>query len=167
MQEMKTLLKRIKKKIDSISHRLMGTIIFGMLFVFLGALLPDVYYRYLDTKEYYSIDSIFVDTSRTYKPCEVMELTIARTALENLTGDFTFVLSLEDIDNRNVYSKRVPSTVGIGTKVIKSEQLIPCNSGVGKDLKDGQYRWSLAFEYSFKGIKKQAFNRSNLFKVKQ
>jgi len=164
---MKTLLKRIKKKIDSISHRLMGTIIFGMLFVFLGALLPDVYYRYLDTKEYYSIDSIFVDTSRTYKPCEVMELTIARTALENLTGDFTFVLSLEDIDNRNVYSKRVPSTVGIGTKVIKSEQLIPCNSGVGKDLKDGQYRWSLAFEYSFKGIKKQAFNRSNLFKVKQ
>lgn len=164
---MKTLLKRIKKKIDSISHRLMGTIIFGMLFVFLGALLPDVYYRYLDTKEYYSIDSIFVDTSRTYKPCEVMELTIARTALENLTGEFTFVLSLEDIDNRNVYSKRVPSTVGIGTKVIKSEQLIPCNSGVGKDLKDGQYRWSLAFEYSFKGIKKQAFNRSNLFKVKQ
>ena len=164
---MKTLLKRIKKKIDSISHRLMGTVIFGMLFVFLGALLPDVYYRYLDTKEYYSIDSIFVDTSRTYKPCEVMELTIARTALENLTGDFTFVLSLEDIDNRNVYSKRVPSTVGIGTKVIKSEQLIPCNSGVGKDLKDGQYRWSLAFEYSFKGIKKQAFNRSNLFKVKQ
>ena len=163
---MKTLLKRIKKKINSISHRLMGTVIFGMLFVFLGALLPDVYYRYFDTKEYYSIDSIFVDTSRTYKPCEVMELTIARTALENLTGEFTFVLSLEDIDNRNVYSKRVPSTVDAGTKVIKSEQLIPCNSGVGVDLRDGQYKWTLGFEYTFKGIKKTAFNKSNLFKVR-
>jgi len=163
---MKALLKRIKKKIDSIGHRLMGTIIFGMLFVFLGALLPDVYYRYFDTKEYYSIDSIFVDTSRTYKPCEVMELTIARTALENLTGEFTFILSLEDIDNRNVYSKRVPSTVEAGTKIIKSEQLIPCNSGVGVDLRDGQYKWTLGFEYTFKGIKKTAFNKSNLFKVR-
>ena len=163
---MKTLLKRIKKKIDSINHRVMGMLVFGMVFVLLGAVIPDVYYRYFDTKEYYSIDSIFVDTSRTYKPCEVMELTIARTALENLTGEFTFVLSLEDIENRNVYSKRVPSTVEAGTKVIKSEQLIPCNSGVGVDLRDGQYRWTLGFEYTFKGIKKTAFNKSNLFKVR-
>jgi hypothetical protein len=163
---MKVLLKKIKNKIKQIDHRIIGTVIFAMLFVFLGALIPDVYYRYFDTKEYYSIDSIFVDTSKTYKPCEVMELTIARTALEDLTGEFTFVLSLEDIDNRNVYSKRVPSTVEAGTKVIKSEQLIPCNSGVGVDLRDGQYRWALGFEYTFKGIKKTAFNRSNLFKVK-
>lgn len=163
---MRTLLKRIKKKIDSINHRVMGMLVFGMVFVLLGAVIPDVYYRYFDTKEYYSIDSIFVDTSRTYKPCEVMELTIARTALENLTGEFTFILSLEDIDNRNVYSKRVPSTVEAGTKVIKSEQLIPCNSGVGVDLRDGQYRWTLGFEYTFKGIKKTAFNKSNLFKVR-
>ena len=164
---MRTLLKRIKKKIDSISHRVIGMLVFSMVFVLLGALIPDIYFRYFDTKEYYSIDSIFVDTSRTYKPCDMMELTIARTALENLTGDFTFVLSLEDIENRNVYSKRVPSTVEAGTKVIKSEQLIPCNSGVGVDLRDGQYKWTLGFEYTFKGIKKQAFNRSNLFKVKQ
>ena len=163
---MKSLLKKIKSKISHISHRTIGTIVFAMLFVFLGVLVPDVYYRYFDTKQYYTIDSIFVDTSKTYKPCEVMELTIARTSLENLTGEFTFVLSLEDIDNRNVYSKRVPSTVDIGTKVIKSEQLIPCNSGVGVDLRDGQYRWSLGFEYTFKGIKKTAYNRSNLFKVR-
>ena len=163
---MRTLLKRIKKKIDSISHRVIGMLVFSMVFVLLGALIPDIYFRYFDTKEYYSIDSIFVDTSRTYKPCDMMELTIARTALENLTGDFTFVLSLEDIENRNVYSKRVPSTVEAGTKVIKSEQLIPCNSGVGVDLRDGQYKWTLGFEYTFKGIKKTAFNKSNLFKVR-
>ena len=163
---MKTLLKKIKSKISKVSHRLMGMLVFAMLFVLLGALIPDVYYRYFDTKEYYSIDSIFVDTNKTYKPCEKMELTIARTALENLTGEFTFVLSLEDIDNRNVYSKRVPSTVEAGTKVIKSEQLIPCNSGVGVVIRDGQYRWTLGFEYTFKGIKKTAFNKSNLFKIR-
>lgn len=163
---MRILLKKIKNKIGGISHRIMGTIVFAMLFVLLGALIPDVYYRYFDTKQYYSIDSIFVEANKTYKPCEVMELMIARTALENLTGEFTFVLSLEDIDNRNVYSKRVPSTVEAGTKVIKSDQTIPCKSSTGKDLNDGQYRWTLGFEYTFKGIKKTAFNRSNLFKVK-
>lgn len=159
-------MKKIKNKIGGISHRIMGTIVFAMLFVLLGALIPDVYYRYFDTKQYYSIDSIFVEANKTYKPCEVMELMIARTALENLTGEFTFVLSLEDIDNRNVYSKRVPSTVEAGTKIIKSEQLIPCNSGVGVDLRDGQYRWTLTYTYDWKGIKKVALNKSNLFEIK-
>lgn len=163
---MKMLLKKIKKKIDNVSHRVIGMLVFSMVFVLLGALIPDVYFRYFDTKEYYSIDSIFIDTNKVYKPCETMELVIARTAQEDLTGEFTFVLSLEDIDNRNVYSKRVPSTVEAGTKVIKSEQVIPCKSSTGKDLSDGQYRWALGFEYTFKGVKKTAFNKSNLFKVR-
>ena len=163
---MKVLLKKIKKKIDNVSHRVIGMLVFSMVFVLLGALIPDVYFRYLDTKQYYSIDSVFVDTSKVYKPCETMELVVVRTASENLTGEFTFVLSLEDIDNRNVYSKRVPSTVEAGTKVVKSEQVIPCKSSTGKDLSDGQYRWALGFEYTFKGIKKTAFNKSNLFKVR-
>lgn len=144
----------------------MGTIIFAMLFVFLGALIPDIYYRYFDTKEYYKIDSITVDSTRTYVPCQVQEITITRTALENLTGEFMFTLSLEDIDNRNVYSKIIPSTVEKGTKIVKSEQLIPCKAGVGADIRSGQYRWTLSYTYDFKGVKKVSLNKSNLFEIK-
>jgi hypothetical protein len=144
----------------------MGTIVFAMLFVFLGVLIPDIYYRHFDTKEYYRIDSITVDSTRTYKPCDIQEIVITRTALENLSGEFMFILALEDIDNRNVYSKIIPSTVERGTKVVKSEQLIPCKAGVGADIRSGQYRWTLTYTYDWKGIKKVALNKSNLFEIK-
>ena len=144
----------------------MGTVIFGMLFVFLGALLPDVYYRYFDTKEYYKIDSVKVDDSRIYSPCQVQEIVITRTALEDLKGEFMFILSLQDINEKVVSSKTIPSNVEKGSKTISSEQLIPCNSGVGKDIKSGQYRWTLSYTYEFKSVKRIALNKSNLFTIK-
>lgn len=155
----------MKKILNKIKGKLFNIAVFAMLFMLLGAVLPEVFYRYFDTREYYKINSIVVDTNKTYKPCEVMELLITRTAYEDLTGEFTFVLTLEDIDNKNVYSKRVPSTVEKGERTIKSEQLIPCDNGVGKNIDEGEYRWKLGFEYEFRGIKKTALNRSNLFTI--
>jgi hypothetical protein len=148
------------------NHRTWGTVIFAMLFVLLGALIPDVYFRYFDKTEYYVINSIKVDDSKTYKACEVQEIEITRTALENLTGEFMFILSLEDIDNRNVYSKTIPSTVEKGSRTIKSEQLLPCKAGVGTDIREGKYRWTLSYEYEFRGVKRVALNKSNLFLIK-
>lgn len=120
-------------------------LIVGMLFAIIGTILPNFYFQYLDTTEYFKINSVSIN-KYAFTAGETVEVTLDRTAKTNFNGFVVRELTLVNIVNNKTilaeaYRESLNVTVDKGTKNILLYFTLP------EELEHGTYFWRGTISY--------------------
>lgn len=143
----------------------------ALLTIFTNSLL-NLIYQNISPDFYFKINHIDIEEAnknpeRIFNPCELVHLEMNRTALLDLAGDLTFVVTFEDIKQDKIHHSKVP-TIGMkGTESTINGIQIPCLTEDGETLQDGEYRWTAAFTYSIHGYEKTSTGQTDLIHIKK
>lgn len=131
----------------------------------LGRLLPDVYYRYLDTREYYVVEQPVPVDKEVYKACDDTLLVAKRKAMVDLIAVFSTDLTLI---NQDGIEYKVPSghidteaSVRRGEIVVGVIYKLPC------DIPEGRYFWQSTMAYEMRDVPKVYTYISEIFEVSE
>lgn len=152
---------------EHLSKRVFFAIIFASVFIALGGALPDLYFRYLDNTEYYTVSQPIPVNQKWFKPCDDTILTATRTSLVDTQANFAVDLVLKDVKGNRVL--KIPNAhFTTDASVQKGEDVtisvvykLPC------DLADGLYFWQATMKYHVRGYEKFYTYISDTFNVNQ
>lgn len=102
-------MKKLKKIIKhEITNRFLSAMLFATMFVLIGSIIPETYYKYFDHTEYLTVRYPMGTDKDSYKPCEKLVVISTYTALQDINatshnnwmkinedGSFTKVLERE------------------------------------------------------------------------
>lgn len=146
-----------------ILNTLPSVLTFAVLFSLLGTFIPQTYYQFFDTTEYYKIAEPVEIEDRDYFACDYVNAYITRTSLIDGHGDSIINLSLVREDTGEVVDRIVSSerhvTITQGTGTVITHWEIPCNAD------PGSYHYDGVVEYEVRGIKKHEGFVSEVFTV--
>lgn len=138
---------------------------FTALFALLGIFIPQTYYQFLDTTDYYSIQEPVIIEEGVHLPCENVNAYITRTSLIDGHGDSIINLSFIREDTGEVVDRIISAerrvTITQGTVTVITHWGIPCSAKPGKYYYDG------VIEYEVRGIKKYERFTSEIFMVSE
>jgi len=151
---------------EHLSKRMVWALIFSVLFMSLGRLIPDVYFQYFDNTPYYTIVQPIPVDKKYYKPCENVQITATRTSQVNTTIDAFIELVLRK-DNTAIL--KVPgSQIHRSSIITRSERQtvlisypLPCN------ISEGVYYWQILVKYKVHGYGKEYAAVTDTFNVNQ
>lgn len=132
-------------------------VIGAILFTLGGQIFLNVYYRYFDNTQYYTVlQPVSVD-KKFYKPCESTILTAKRTSYLDMIGNFFIDLTLVRSDGAKykVNGGHLDKQYSIQTGkdiIVSADFELPC------DISDGLYFWQVTVPYKIHG-----FDRSYTF----
>lgn len=138
-------------RISAMYKALPSAILFGIAFMVTGYIIPNLYYRFFDSTNYYEIKIPLPVEERVYKPCELVDVYIVRKSLIDTQGDSIINLALIRDGNENrerisTETKRISITKGDGT-IITHWQL-PCM------ITSGEYFFEGTVKYEVRGFEK-------------
>lgn len=145
-------------------NRILYTLVFCALFVFIGYYAPRVYLEHFDTYEYYQVEQPVLTDKHIYKPCEKIVATIVRTSRFNMEGHSVVQLYLV---NGNSLSKSYP-LFNDDIIIDQSDQqafnvtyTLPC------DISNGKYYIQALIKYQINGIDKSYIWRTVVFSIEK
>lgn len=144
-------------------YRFASAFIFAIIFLVIGELVPNIYFRYLDRTVYYSVTQPVSVDKNVYKPCGTTILTTKRTSMIDTTAAFYRDLRLVRSDGAQLkVSNTETNTQGIvrsGSQLVSIGIKLPCN------LQDGQYFWNVLMTYNYQGNPKTYGYITETFRV--
>jgi len=131
--------------------RLLYSMVGAILFLFIGWVVPDIYYKNFDKREYLTIEQPVLIDKHTYTACEVLTATIKRTSY--IRGNAHAVVEIILVNADGNWVKNTLSSqdfnIDVSTgQIIYVQFVLPC------DLADGSYFLKAVISYKFKDIPK-------------
>ena len=159
---MKTVLSYMD---EHFGKRIILGVVFAFLFAYGGRTIFDVYYKYMDTRQYIEITQPISIDKKTYKPCESMTLTTKLTAEIDVNVKSLTQLVLVKVDGSvqrigKVLEGEVP-IMKRSQHVVSGSIPLPCT------LEDGTYYWQGTASYMVFGNLKSLSFISDTFNVYQ
>lgn len=151
---------------EHLPKRVGWAVAFALVFIIIGLFLPDLYYKYLDQTQYYSVQQPIPVAQKWYKPCDDVVMTAIRDSRFDVSGTVQTDLVLKQGNNEIFKVPNVKFNRGISVKkgnsvTVSFSYRLPC------DLADGVYYWQLSFSYKVRGFDKEYVAISDLFNVNQ
>ncbi len=142
--------------------RLLNALIFGCAFVFLGWVIPNMYFTYFDTTEYYTAKFVMLD-NKEYNACDTITFAISRDSKAKSGATFTISLVLlNGIHEKVPLARRSgPGDITFGKDVITNTFTIPC------DVPSGFYLLSRSVIFKVYDREKVFNYQSDTFYIKQ
>lgn len=149
---MKVLLTQIQREW---AERTYHMIIFAVVFLMAGLIIPHIYYEYLDRRQYITVEQPVTYNKKAFKPCETAVAVIKYTAVQDLAlKSRVRVYKVEPEGNRIIlevpptgqtptetFVKKTPIT---GDKIVTRSQ-VPC------DYEPGTYFYEAFLTYEVRG----------------
>lgn len=142
--------KTISSYVSHLVSNLNTVLLFGILFMGAGYIIPTVYYRYFDTTEYYKIKTPIEVEQRDYYPCEYAKIYLVRNSLIN--GQGRSIINLELIEDSGV-QKRVETTIK-EISFTEGEGLIILNWEISCKASPGKHYFQGTMSYQVRGFQK-------------
>lgn len=102
------MISRLKSNMPQIikdnTDRLIAALVFAAVFAFMGWIIPDMYYRYIDPTTYYKLNVPFTVDKKDYKAGEVLYATTIRTSLVESPAEV--IVELVKVTNGNTVTPR-------------------------------------------------------------
>ncbi len=140
-------------------HRIISIAVFSILFVLVGWAVPQTYFNYVDSKDYYVVDNPITIGESTYKPCEQVKMIIHRNAyfdgIVHKVEELTKVNGTVVVEDKNISEFNV--AYGEETLIINYD--IPCDVSLGRYIIRG------ALEYRVNGVQKTGAYVTELFEI--
>lgn len=153
------------KKITNLLKTIPYMVIFAVIAIAAGYCIPQTYYQYFDTTEYYQIKNPVEIKEEQVFACSQIDAYIDRVSLIDGQGDAIVNLTLirEDMDGAldRVKSINRRITITKGSGVIITHWEVPC------EIKPGTYYFDGVVEYEVRGVKKNTSFKTELFNVEE
>lgn len=146
------------------ARRVVLALVFSIVFMVIGQVVPDTYYRYFDNKQYYTVVQPMPVDKKWYKPCESVQITGTVTSLVNTNLDMNIELILRKSNNTVL---KIPDLVLKKTTIAKAEarQTVLIAYPLPCDLEDGLYYWQMLVTYKIYGYDRHYFAVTDTFNV--
>lgn len=120
------------QKIKPHFPRFINALIFGCAFAFLGWVIPNLFYTYFDTNEYYVAKFEMLD-KKEYSQCDTITFSISRDSKVKSAATFnTTLVYLSDVHNAIPIARRSGlGDISPGKDVIANTLIIPCDAPPG------------------------------------
>lgn len=134
------------------AERAYHVVLFAVVFVLIGYLVPRIYYQFIDNRQYLTVVQPITYDKKEYKPCEVATAIIKyRATIDTPAEVRTKVYKVEDSGFKVISESRsetaIAKTPDDGAKIL-TETRVPCTYG------DGIYFYEAVVTYEIKGVKK-------------
>jgi len=126
--------------------RLVYVLLFATLFVVLGYIIPQIYFKYFDRTLYYSVQQPASVDREVYKPCDKLVVTIVRTSLINVSAHATVQIYLVNVEGKII--KHNPLFDGSVLIEITNKAVVYLSYIVPCDLIDGKYYLKAIVDYT-------------------
>jgi len=157
----------ITKIAHSVKLQLRYILFFGFLFLFAGWLIPEIYFKYFDTTQYYRITIPIQLDKKIYSACDSQMGTTVRVSyidtiieysrvLVNITSPSEPFKILSTVKQATLPVKRTP----LQGETIYSAYQIPC------DTEDGIYFWEGVALYTYRNNEKTFYVNTETFTIK-
>lgn len=128
-------------------HRIANALIFAFLFIFTGWAIPQIFFSYFDTTNYYEVLLPVRTDALKYNTCDTAKLYITRNS--KIDAKARVILELVDIyENTEVTSETRPLSIEKGRQTITALFKLPC------DLQGGTYYIRGLVTYEVRGVDK-------------
>lgn len=165
MEKVKTHCKNFLQRVEK---QFVYMLTIGAMFSIIGWAVPQVYFQYLDTTNYYSLSQPVAVDKTYYAPCEEVILSTKRVSLTDLVVDASNSLikvnGEDPLSIVRVYEapERPNLVVEQSTgKPVAFILTIPC------DVSDGTYFWQGAVRYTVNDVDKTYIYTTDLFQVRE
>lgn len=139
-------------------ERIYHMVFWGIVFLLVGFIVPKIYYRYVDTRQYITVQSLAFN-KKVFTPCEEV------VYFYKYHADFDAEVSLHsrlikfETDHKELVSTGQPTTTFVNKTPPEGDQFtyrtkLPCN------FKPGVYQLEGIITYHLKGEKKTSAFRS-------
>lgn len=151
---------------EHLPKRVVLALVFAFHFMLIGWLVPELYFKYFDNTNYYTVVQPVPVDKKWYKPCDDVQVTATRTSLVNVNLDVNIELILRK-DGDTIF--KVPNgkvhrtaTVqqGKGVTILVTYPL-PC------DLPPGLYYWQIIATYKVHGYDRTYLAVTDTFNVNE
>lgn len=123
----------IVKTIDLFLHMA----VFATLFMLVGKYVPETYYRYFDTTQYYYVKVPAPVDGARFKACDLVPVIISRKSLINTTADVDISLVLEYKNTKErVSMEKKNIVISIGEDTYIARYKVPCTVQPGTYIFD-------------------------------
>lgn len=147
---------------NKFNHRLMYALLFGALFVFVGWVLPEMYFKYFDKTEYYKVTQPVSVDKKIYHPCDDITFDIKREALLDIVASIRFE-AVRLIPGDGV--QKYPMTQATQASFTKGKGQILVTHKLPCEVPDGTYNILASVKYVVRNFEKNYVWSSELFKV--
>lgn len=143
------------------SSRWIMVVLVAFLFTYVGSVLPDLYYRYVDKTVYISVKQPFSLNKKIFTPCEEVKALIVRTSIIDTQVEGLLELTL--VKPASLYIPiplyQGPFVVNKGTRTLEYTYKLPCT------LPDGEYLIRGIYKYEIKDYHREYALISEYFTV--
>lgn len=160
------MLKKLKAKkwlgnfFPKIRSQIIYMVFFSLAFVLMGKFIPEIYFTYFDTHEYYSMELPVKVDKPEYLPGEDVKLKIKRTSDVDMDAFSIVELILIDQDTKTeAYRVRRDLSVNKGYDEFSIVFTLP------DKLQDGKYFYQGTVNFDYRGIQKHFNFYTNTFLV--
>lgn len=152
--------KTNRQKIDA-GEKLFHVVFFALAFVLMGKFIPEIYFKYFDKTEYYTVEIPILLDKKEYKACETLIMEIKRNSLVNTDATSYLELILVRESGANQEFDRITKQIVLdkGQKEIGVPLPIPCNSI------PGTYFYQGVVGFTINGIDHHTPLKTDTFKV--
>jgi hypothetical protein len=133
-------------------------LLFAFAFAGIGYIVPEIYYKYFDNTQYYTITNPVTVEGALFKPCDKVTVEIHRKALIATTAISVRELVLVK-DNIEVARFRSDISINLNEEIVHTQWQLPC------DLDPGIYMFRGIVNYQYRGVEKYTEFRSTEFEV--
>lgn len=155
------LQQTIKNVAERFQRQLLSILFFSCLFGILGILIPDFYYKYFDTRAYYTVQSAIVNGG-DLKPCGYVDISLVEHADYDLQGLAIVDVVLVRADEPNLEERTITDLVNIKAGDTTTTHTYPLVCA----LRGGDYFLKASVRYEVRGNAKVTTWQSNRFVVK-